>query len=342
MSYYSDPIQDWIVSNRLYEVHIFYHTLIIAFWVIVGLISLGFEIDGFSSAQNLLVNFIWYLTVCLLMISSLIIFCHTYEANKYKKYLQTLEKEIEENLTDDEKEIVWDLIEEQGHVIPTNKQRYALLFVGCYALFELFVVSAWIKDMTLVWQPDWVLGIIEWVKSNSTVVSVSAEGGSFFSFNAFITKGNLLYDYYQDGKLFLNSEFGKSAMFMSFIKLISFVPVIYSLCLVFWRMFGWISGDHLMHRASSEIWGFIWVSSLVLFMSFIMLLGILVIIVGMNFDMRILPIISGKLGWLDVFGWNLFYLCYVFGLHILCRWLYLIFHPFIDMFGSWVQLDSDT
>ena len=121
---------------------------------------------------------------------------------------------------------------------------------------------------------------------------------------------------------------------MSFIKLISFVPVIYSLCLVFWKMFGWISGDHLMRRASSEVWGFIWVSSLVLFMNFVMLLGILAIIVGMNFDMRILPIISGKLGWLDVFGWNLFYLCYVFGLHISYRWLCLIFRPFINLFRS--------
>ncbi|MBE9591762.1 hypothetical protein IM753_12430 [Moraxella sp. K127] len=334
MPHSHDTIKDWIMSNRLYEVHIFYYTLIIIFWVIVGFVSLGFEIGSFSSTQNLLLNFVWYLTVCLLMITSLIIFCNTYEANKYKRYLDTLEREIEEKLTDEEKEIVCDLIQEQGHTLPTNKQRYALLFVGCYALFELFVVSAWIKDMTLIWQPDWVLAIIEWVKSNSTVVSVSANGGSFFSFNAFITKSNLLYDYYQDGKLFLNSELGKSAMFMSFIKLISFVPVIYSLCLVFWKMFGWISGDHLMRRASSEVWGFIWVSLLVLFMNFVMLLGILAIIVGMNFDMRILPIISGKLGWLDVFGWNLFYLCYVFGLHISYRWLCLIFRPFINLFRS--------
>lgn len=334
MPHHTDTIKDWIMSNRLYEVHIFYYTLIIIFWVIVGFVSLGFEIGSFSSTQNLLLNFVWYLTVCLLMITSLIIFCNTYEANKYKRYLENLEREIEEKLTDEEKEIVCDLIQEQGHTLPTNKQRYALLFVGCYALFELFVVSAWIKDMTLIWQPDWVLAIIEWVKSNSTVVSVSANGGSFFSFNAFITKSNLLYDYYQDGKLFLNSELGKSAMFMSFIKLISFVPVIYSLCLVFWKMFGWISGDHLMRRASSEVWGFIWVSSLVLFMNFVMLLGILAIIVGMNFDMRILPIISGKLGWLDVFGWNLFYLCYVFGLHISYRWLCLIFRPFINLFRS--------
>lgn len=32
-----------------------------------------------------------------------------------------------------------------------------------------------------------------------------------------------------------------------------------------------------------------------------------------------------------------FYLCYVFGLHILCRWLYLIFRPFIKFW----ELDDE-
>lgn len=334
MTQYSNNVGDWIHSNRLYEVHIFYYILIIVFWVMTGFFSLGFEIDGFSSVQNLLVNFIWYLAICLLMAASLIIFCNTYEANKYKKYLQTLKQQIEENLTDEEKEIVWDLIAEQGHTLPTNPQRYVMLFLGAYLLFELFVISAWIKDMTLIWQPDWVLACIDWVKSNARLVSVSENGGGLFCFNAYITESTFLYSYYQDGRLFLDSEFGKSTMFLSFIKLVSFVPIVFSLCLVFWKMFGWISGNHLMRRASSEIWGFIWVSSLVLFMSFVMFVGISAIAIDIIDDVRILPIMLGKQGWFDVFGWNLFYLCYVFGLHILCRWLYLIFRPFINLFRS--------
>ncbi len=333
MKHHSDSIQNWIYSNRIYEVYIFYYILIIAFWVLMGFFTLGFEINGFSSIQNLLVNFIWYLAICLLMTASLIIFCNTYEANKHKKYLQTLEKEIEENLTDEEKEIVWNLIEEQGYTLPTNLQRYAMLFVGGYALFELFFVSAWIKDMTLVWQPDWVLACIDWVKSHTRLKSVSESGG-LFAFSAFIIDSEILYNYYQDGSQFLNSELGKSIMFFSFLKLISFVPIIYALCLVFWRMFGWLSGDHLIHRASTQIWGFIWTSSLVLFMSFIMFSGIFAIILFMSGDIRTLPIIASKYGWFDVFGWNGFYICYVFGLHILCRWLYLIFRPFIHLFRS--------
>ena len=329
----SHSTHDWVMSNRLYEVHIFYYILIITFWIIVGGSSLGFEIGDFGLQANLLFNFIWYLVLCLLMVVNLIFFYHAYEVHKYQRYLAALEQEIEEKLTDDEKEIVWDLIQEQGHTLPTNKQRYALLFVGCYALFELFIVSSWIKDMTLVWQPDWVLAIIEWVKSDARLKTVSESGG-LFAFSAFIIDSDLLYNYYQDGRLFLNSELGKSAMFISFIKLVSIVPIVYSLCLVFWQMFGWISGNHLMRRASSEIWGFIWVSALVLFMSFIMFLGISAIILDMTGDIRILPIISGVRGWLDVFGWNLFYLCYVFGLHILYRWLCLVFRPFINLFRS--------
>ena len=333
MSQHTDTGNQWLNFSRLYEEHTLYYALIAFFWVMVGMFSLGFEINGFSPAQNLFFNFMWYLSICALMITSLIVFCNTYEVNKYKRYINTLEQEIEEKLTDDEKEIVWDLIQEQGHTLPTDKQRYALLFVGCYALFELFIVSSWIKDMTLVWQPDWVLAIIEWVKSDARLKTVSESGG-LFAFSAFIIDSDLLYNYYQDGRLFLNSELGKSAMFISFIKLVSIVPIVYSLCLVFWQMFGWISGNHLMRRASSEIWGFIWVSALVLFMSFIMFLGISAIILDMTGDIRILPIISGVRGWLDVFGWNLFYLCYVFGLHILYRWLCLVFRPFINLFRS--------
>lgn len=121
-------------------------------------------------------------------------------------------------------------------------------------------------------------------------------------------------------------------MFMGFIKLVSFIPIIYALCLVFWKMFGWLGGNHLIRRASSEVWGFIWTSALVLFMSFIMFFGVFAIILFTTDDIRILPIILGIQGWVDVFGWNLFYLCYVFGLHILCRWLYLIFCSFVNLF----------
>lgn len=334
MSDSCSSIQDWVASNRLYEVHIFYYILIIGLWVVLGFFSLGFEIGGFTPIQNLLANFIWYLVICLFIVLSLVIFYNAYEIDKYEKYLQTLEEQIEENLTDEEKLTVWDLIEKQGHTLPTNLQRYALWFIGCYALFEIFIVSAWIKNMTLVWQPDWVLRIIEWVKSNARLVSVSENGGGLFCFNAYITKSTFLYSYYQDGQLFLNSDLGKSAMFVSFIKLISFIPIVFSLCLVFWKMFGWMSGNHLMRRANSEVWGFIWVSALVLFMAFVMFIGISAIAIDIIDDVRILPIMLGKQGWFDVFGWNLFYLCNVFGLHILCRWLYLIFRPFINFFRS--------
>lgn len=123
---------DWVMSHRLYEVHIFYYILIITFWVIVGGLSLGFEMDGFGLQANLFFNFIWYLVLCLLMVINLIFFYHAYEVHKYQRYLAALEQEIEEKLTDDEKEIVWDLIQEQGHTLPTNKQRYAL--VVCWML----------------------------------------------------------------------------------------------------------------------------------------------------------------------------------------------------------------
>ena len=75
----SHSTHDWVMSNRLYEVHIFYYILIITFWIIVGGSSLGFEIGDFGLQANLLFNFIWYLVLCLLMVVNLIFFYHAYE-----------------------------------------------------------------------------------------------------------------------------------------------------------------------------------------------------------------------------------------------------------------------
>lgn len=77
-------------------------------------------INGFSPAQNLFFNFMWYLSICALMITSLIVFCNTYEVNKYKRYINTLEQEIEAYLSDEDKETIWDVIENDGHTLPNK------------------------------------------------------------------------------------------------------------------------------------------------------------------------------------------------------------------------------
>lgn len=322
MSKHSDTIKDWLVSNRLYEVHIFYYTLIVAFWIIVGFFSLGFEINGYSQLQNLFFNFIWYLVICVLMTVSLTIFYNTYETNKYEKYLKTLEKEIAENLTDGEKEIVWDLIKEQGHTLPTNKQRYAMLFLGAYLLLELFFISAWVKEMRLIWQPDWVVSVIEWVLEHTELVSIST-GGDFFSFSVILKSNDFLYQYYQDKGVFLNSELGKSAMLFVFLKFIASFPILVALSIVVSKVLNWLGINHLINRANSSVWGFIWTSALMMF-GLLMVLIFFMLSGDIASNTIILPIVTKNQGWVDAFGWNFMYIGVVFGLQLFFEWLRLI------------------
>lgn len=63
MPHHTDTIADWLVSNRLYEDNLFYYALIIC----IGFVFLGFEINGYSQAQNLFFNFVFYLFICTMM-----------------------------------------------------------------------------------------------------------------------------------------------------------------------------------------------------------------------------------------------------------------------------------
>lgn len=225
MPRHTDTGNQWLNFSRLYEEHTLYYALIAFFWVMVGMFSLGFEINGFSPAQNLFFNFMWYLSICALMITSLIVFCNTYEVNKYKRYINTLEQEIEAYLSDEDKETIWDVIENDGHTLPTNKQRYAVLFLGCYVLFEIFFILAWVKELALVWEPNWASVLIEWVRDNTDFMSDEGVNRQFFAVYL-RSEVEELYQLYTSEREFLASSFGAAtALFQVFRTFVGFLWV---------------------------------------------------------------------------------------------------------------------
>ncbi len=327
-NYKTDTIHQWIHSNRLYEVHIFYYALIIAFWVMVGFFSLGFEIDSLSSEKNLFINFIWYLTICLLMTISLVIFCNTYEANKYEKYLETLEKEIEENLTDEEKEIVWELIEEQGHTLPTNKQRFAMLFLGGYFLFELFFISSWVKDLALVWEPKWVSVLIEWVRANTDFVS--DEGVNHQLFSVYISNEDTrLKSLFTSERDFLSSDFGAAASLYQFLKISSFFFLITAISTILWKILDWIGFEKINPSYINSFKSVFW-SVLITFGLIFMSLGLLMIFCNsINHSSYNL---FGKNYWLQGVFWYFPLIFFVIMLKYVLMWLILCKNLFIYFF----------
>ena len=305
MPHHTDTIADWLVSNRLYEDNLFYYALIICFWFFIGFIFLGFEINGYSQAQNLFFNFIYYLIICACMAFCPFWFKFFFSKTHTAKREQELHARLD-GLDDDDRQEVVAYLNETGQLAMRPAQRWALVFLGSYFLFEVFFISAWVKDMALVWQPDWVMGIVEWVRENTDSRSLP-DGGSLFDFSSRIGRDDFLLNYYQTETEFLASELGKSAMLFTFWKFISFFPIVFALMGAFGLMSGWLGIGAIKERSQTNLWGFI-VSTAFLCGAGLMALMSVIMVIVVSDDTKIIPLATNKIGFLILFKWNILYI----------------------------------
>ena len=305
MPHHTDTIADWLVSNRLYEDNLFYYALIICFWFFIGFIFLGFEINGYSQAQNLFFNFIYYLIICACMAFCPFWFKFFFSKTHTAKREQELHAHLD-GLDDDDRQEVVAYLNETGQLAMRPAQRWALVFLGSYFLFEVFFISAWVKDMALVWQPDWVMGIVEWVRENTDSRSLP-DGGSLFDFSSRIGRDDFLLNYYQTETEFLASELGKSAMLFTFWKFISFFPIVFALMGAFGLMSGWLGIGAIKERSQTNLWGFI-VSTAFLCGAGLMALMSVIMVIVVSDDTKIIPLATNKIGFLILFKWNILYI----------------------------------
>lgn len=305
MPHHTDTIADWLVSNRLYEDNLFYYALIICFWFFIGFVFLGFEINGYSQAQNLFFNFIYYLIICACMALCpfwfKLFFGKTHTAKREQELQQALDELDEYDRAEVEAELA-----HTGGLAMRPVQRWALVFLGSYFLFEVFFISAWVKDMALVWQPDWVMGIVEWVRENTDSRSLP-DGGSLFDFSSRIGRDDFLLNYYQTETEFLASELGKSAMLFTFWKFISFFPIVFALMGAFGLMSGWLGIGAIKERSQTNLWGFI-VSTAFLCGAGLMALMSVIMVIVVSDDTKIIPLATNKIGFLILFKWNILYI----------------------------------
>ena len=305
MPHHTDTIADWLVSNRLYEDNLFYYALIICFWFFIGFAFLGFELEGFSLQQNLFFNFIYYLIICACMALCpfwfKLFFGKTHTAKREQELQQALDELDEYDRAEVEAELA-----HTGGLAMRPVQRWALVFLGSYFLFEVFFISAWVKDMALVWQPDWVMGIVEWVRENTDSRSLP-DGGSLFDFSSRIGRDDFLLNYYQTETEFLASELGKSAMLFTFWKFISFFPIVFALMGAFGLMSGWLGIGAIKERSQTNLWGFI-VSTAFLCGAGLMALMSVIMVIVVSDDTKIIPLATNKIGFLILFKWNILYI----------------------------------
>lgn len=168
MTNHSDTIHDWLISHRLYEDNLFYYTLIILVWFFIGFCFLGFEVNGFSQTQNLFFNFIFYLIICTMMALCPFWFKLFFAKTHTAKREQELQQALDELDGEDRAEVEAELAH-TGGLAMRPIQRWSLVFLGSYFLFEVFFISAWVKDLALVWEPKWASMLIEWVRANTNL-----------------------------------------------------------------------------------------------------------------------------------------------------------------------------
>lgn len=278
MPHHTDTIADWLISNRLYEDNLFYYTLIICFWFFIGFIFLGFEINGYSQAQNLFFNFIYYLIICACMAFCPFWFKFFFSKTHTAKREQELNAHLNE-LDDDDRQEVVAYLNETGQLAMRPAQRWALVFLGSYFLFEVFFISAWVKDLTLVWQPDWVMGIVEWVRENTALPPIHENHGLFY-LDFSLSSDKILHTMYTTETEFLNSEFGKTALFFHFIRFANVSLITIAICLSFLDIIGWsglkkfTDSDNKDYDLFAFLKSYLWTSFLAFFCALMIIGGI--------------------------------------------------------------------
>lgn len=323
MPHSHDTIKDWLVSNRLYEDNLFYYALIICFWFFWGFAFLGFELEGFSLQQNLFFNFIFYLFICAMMVLcpfwSKLFFGKTHTTKRE----QELNAHLNELDNDDRQEVI-DYLSQTGQLAMRPAQRWALVFLGSYFLFEVFFISAWVKDLALVWEPRWASALIEWARGNTALPPIHKNNGIFY-LDFELSTDKILHKMYATETEFLNSEFGKVALLFHFFRFISLPLIALSICLSFLDIIGWNGLNKFKSSEHSDdlflfLKSYLWTS----FLSFFCTLMIIGGLQGLWYSIRTSAEMSMNIVmWLDNVYLNFCIVLMIIAFFIILSWLKL-------------------
>lgn len=229
---HTDTIKDWLISNDLYEENLFFYTLIIIFWFFVGFVCLGFELEGFSLQQNLFFNFVFYLFICAMMALCPFWF-KLFFRNHHNNRRQEWFDDAFSKLDDEDRQLVTDYLQATGHFVKQPLQRWSLIFLGSYFLFEIFFISAWVKDLALVWEPRWATALIEWAISHTNVPPLNVDRDLFGIDIKDDSFPILNYDTDTD---FLQSEHGRALMLFHCFRAVTFFLILTCFYHLLWKL----------------------------------------------------------------------------------------------------------
>lgn len=228
-------VAEWIHTYYLYEHNLFIYSLINFLWYLIGISVLGFQLNDFTPLENLFFNFLW----CLFL---WIIFCfpevwyHLFLGKN--AYLLRIKRYFQQH----KNQSTINNLANKGQRLLNVREKLALGFLFMILLFDAFYAGVWVKDGILIWQPEWVMACIDWVRSHLTTPEVHGYW-NWYKWDIFhIAFGDTEIDSalkqeFGDEYQFLQNPISHTLLFYHFVRTILFIPIITAICIVLWQPF---------------------------------------------------------------------------------------------------------
>lgn len=237
---------NWISSESLFEENLFFYFLVNGVWYLLGLFTLGFTIPGIDAETNLLMNFIWLLCLCAAVCFPAFWYRLFFGKNAYlfraDRRLQKALQEFDEEYGDEVKQedvVKW--LDNNGYTLLKRRHTLALSFLFMVALFDVFYIEAWMRNLALVWQPEWVNACIDWMKSHLNLPPIN-ENRKFFYLYFSTNDERIFTQMFGSEAAFINAPFGHAALFYHFIRTLLFIPIVTALCVLLWQPLLYLGG----------------------------------------------------------------------------------------------------
>ena len=305
----------WLDNEGLYKESLLIYLAIICFWVALGYYTLGFEISIYSLKQNLLLNFIYFLLLCAAILLTpfwySLFFISPATKSKLKNKILLAVCQIEN------KELAMSVKEyliNNGKLLRRNYQKIALYFLGCYFLFEIFYISAWVKNFRLIWEPYLVKSIVAWMIDNTSLPSEKIRSIKLFS----ISLNRTVISGLVTEKEFLFSKAGDSVLLFNFFRALFFIPMLASFSILLWDFFDIAGLEALKPYNANSVKSFLWSITATLVMSFMLIASLGTLVNSIDFKLNMVY----KWAWPYELWVNLGFVSIIVGVKFIISWLF--------------------
>ena len=233
----SQSLSEWQHSCYLYEESLFFYALINFAWYCIGGFVMGFYFPSLSANINAWLDLLWFLCICVALCFPAFWYRLLLGKNAYLfREARKIDQLIDKISTTETRATAVSLLREQGQHLLNLHQRLALGFLFMVMLFDIFYSVTWVKNGILIWQPEWVLSCIEWVKSHLNMPHIS-EGWDIFylDFDDSSETDRWFRQEFGDEFQFLQHPISNPLLFYHFIRTVLFVPIVAATCIVLWQ-----------------------------------------------------------------------------------------------------------